>query len=207
MTVESITDTAMQPVDGRTRRRRRNVDAVVDAVIELAGNGNLDPTSEEIAALAGISHRSIYRYFDTRADLLEAAVARAFETASAEVLGREPSGGSFDERVEHFVSARLEICRRLRSIVRVVSIHSPEASGGLGDTRSALRDQLAEQFAEEFERVAGDDRDLAVPIVDAVFQFEALEYLRASAGLDDEAIRRSLVVHLHRHLGVVGRSA
>lgn len=196
-----IVDTVTTRVDGRTRRRSRNVDAVVDAVIALAGDGNLDPTSEEIAAIAGISHRSIYRYFDTRADLLDAAVVRAFETASAEVFGQRMVGGSFDERVERFVSARLEISRRLRSIVRVAHVNAPHASDAVEQARSALRMHLADHFAAELDRLDPDDRRLAVSIVDAAFQFEALDYLGSSAGLDDEGIRKSLERHLDRHLG------
>ncbi len=196
------TETTATPVDGRTRRRRRNIDGVVDAVIALASDGNLDPTSEEIAAVAGISHRSIYRYFDTRADLLEAAVVRAFERASADVFDEQRLDGSFDERVERFVSARLEIYHRLRSIVRVADAHAPHGSSGLERARSALRMHLADDFAAEFDRLDPEERRLAVPMIDAAFQFEALEYLSRSAGLDDDAIRQSLLRHLRAHLGL-----
>ncbi len=144
--IDMTTEATATPVDGRTRRRRRNIDAVVDAVIELAAAGHIDPTSEEIAAVAGISHRSIYRYFDTRGELLEAAVARAFETASAEVFDDERLDGSFDERVDRFVSARLEIHRRLRSIARVAEAHASESSTGLERARSALRTAACRQL-------------------------------------------------------------
>ena len=106
MTNETTTRAAQ--IDGRTQRRTRNIDAVVDAVIELARQGNLDPTSQEIAAIAGISHRSIYRYFDTRAELLEAAVARAFESVSETVLGSSRAGGSLDERIDAYVAERVD---------------------------------------------------------------------------------------------------
>ncbi|MGB3736426.1 MAG: TetR/AcrR family transcriptional regulator [Ilumatobacter sp.] len=194
------TEATATPVDGRTRRRRRNVDAVIDAVIELAAAGHIDPTSEEIAAVAGISHRSIYRYFDTRGELLEAAVVRAFETASAEVFDDERLDGSFDERVDRFVSARLEIHRRLRSIARVAEAHASESSTGLERARSALRTRLADSFAGEFDQLEPEDRHLAVPMVDAAFQFQALEYLSSNAGLDDRSIRKSLARHLRAHL-------
>lgn len=191
------------PVDGRTQRRRRNIDAVVDGVIELARAGNLDPTSEEIAALAGISHRSIYRYYDTRAELLDAAVVRAFDAVSAEVFPDDARDGSFDDRVEHFVSARIEVYRRMRSVVQMEVAHSAvDSSGtpGVDRARAALRTRTVDQFIAEFDRFEPDERRLVVAVVDAAFQFEALEYLDASAGLDDEQIQRALVLHLHRHL-------
>ena len=193
--------TATTPIDGRTRRRRRNIDAVIDAVIALAGDGNIDPTSEEIAAVAGISHRSIYRYFDTRADLLEAAVVRAFETVSAEVFNNESLDGSFEERVERFVSARVEMYRQLQSIARIAYAHASRDSAGLERARSTLRKYLTDHFAVEFDRLDPEERRLAVPVVDAAFQFEALEYLSGNAGLDAESIRKALERHLRCHLG------
>ena len=174
---------------------------MVDGVIELAGQGNLDPTSEEIAGVAGISHRSIYRYFDTRSDLLDAAVIRAFETSSAQVFGEERLNGSFDERVERFVSARIEIYRRLRSIVRVACVQAPHESAGLERARSALRMHIADCFALELDVLDPEERRLAIPVVDAAFQFEALDYLSGNAGLDDESMRRALERHVYRHLG------
>ncbi len=193
-------DADVQAVDGRTQRRTRNIDAVVDAVIELAAAGNQDPTSEEIAAVAGISHRSIYRYFDTRTQLIEAAVDRAFATASAEVFRGQVADGSFEERVERFVAARVEISRRLRSIVRVAHAQASAASEGVERARAALRTHLADDFASEFERLEPDELSVALPVVDAAFQFEALEYLSNNVGMSDDAIRESLALHLRRHL-------
>lgn len=197
-----MTTKATLAVDGRTQRRHRNLDKVVDAVIELARAGNLDPTSEEIAAIAGVSHRSIYRYFDTRAELLEAAVAKAFESASSAALQNSPSGDLLAERVEAFVSARVDMYRQFRSIARVASaqlVHAT-ASAGLEQARLVLRIQLAERFARELDRFDPDDRGVVLAVVDALFQFEALEYLSDNAGLDDEQLRWSLARHLHRHL-------
>jgi len=188
------------PIDGRSQRRSRNKDAVVDGVIELAASGNLDPTSEEIASVAGISHRSIYRYFDTRSDLLDAAVIRAFETASAQVFEDQAPQGSFDDRVEWFVAARIEIYRQVRSIARVASLQIPDGSAGLEQVRGSLRARFFASFAFELDALDPEQRRLAVPVADAAFQFEALDYLCSNAGLDDESLRRSLEWHVRRHL-------
>ncbi len=198
-----IIDETVASVDGRTQRRRRNIDAVVDAVIELARAGNLDPTSEEIAALAGISHRSIYRYYDTRAELLDAAVVRAFDAVSAEVFRDDARSGSFDERVEQFVAARIEMYRRLRSVVRMEVAHAAvDSSGtpGVDRARAVLRTRLVDLFIAEFDRFEPEERRLVAAVVDAAFQFEALEYLDANAGLDDDQIQRALALNLRRHL-------
>ncbi len=52
----SRTSGSTQP-DGRTARRDRNSDAVLDAVHELFVEGQLVPTVEEVAARSGVSTR------------------------------------------------------------------------------------------------------------------------------------------------------
>ena len=41
--------------DGRQLRRERNREAVVEALLDLYRDGNLQPSSEEIAARSGLS--------------------------------------------------------------------------------------------------------------------------------------------------------
>ena len=62
--------------DGRNQRRDRNREAVVRALLELYREGNLGPSADEIAARAGISARSLFRYFDDVDTLVRAAIAR-----------------------------------------------------------------------------------------------------------------------------------
>ena len=56
--------TAEPAVDGRTARRDRNRDAVLDAVIELFTEGHVGLVAADVAERSGVSLRSVYRYFD-----------------------------------------------------------------------------------------------------------------------------------------------
>ena len=49
-----MTDTALE-VDGRRLRREQNRESVIDALIELFGEGVYQPSSADIAERAGIS--------------------------------------------------------------------------------------------------------------------------------------------------------
>src|ERR1700689_2883238 len=60
--------------DGRRLRRDRNREAVVDALLDLYSEGNLRPSTAEIAERAGISPRSLFRYFEGAAALAGEAV-------------------------------------------------------------------------------------------------------------------------------------
>ena len=72
--------------DGRHERRARNRDAVVDALLALVGDGDLAPSAEAVAARAGLSSRSLFRYFaDTEALVLvtQTVSARLYSEATA----------------------------------------------------------------------------------------------------------------------------
>lgn len=57
LAAEADTATSPEAQDGRHLRRDRNRDAVVDALLALYGEGNLDPSSAEIAERARLSPR------------------------------------------------------------------------------------------------------------------------------------------------------
>ncbi len=66
-------------VDGRVERRERNRAAVVDAMVSLLDEGVLDVTLERAAERAGVSVRSVFRYFDGVDDLRRQTTARHFD--------------------------------------------------------------------------------------------------------------------------------
>ena len=69
--------------DGRRQRRERNRDAVVDALLAIVADGDLAPSADAVAARAGLSTRSLFRYFDDVDDLCRAAIARQHERVAA----------------------------------------------------------------------------------------------------------------------------
>ncbi len=188
--------------DGRQRRRRRNVDSVLDAVVSLAGEGNLDPTSEEIAERAGVSHRSIYRYFESRRSLLEAAIAKTFEEVAPTLFFSPLGEGPLEERIARFVEARVGGYRAFRDIARAAfsRIGDPEVAHGVDVSRAALRAQLAEQFAPELSAIDVGRRQTTLLVIDSAFQFESLEYMATSGELGDDEIRIALASQLRAHL-------
>ena len=69
--------------DGRVARRERNRDAVVDAIMLLIQSGETQPSMADVARLAGVSERSIFRHFETRDALFAAVIERQLEVVSA----------------------------------------------------------------------------------------------------------------------------
>ena len=95
--------------DGRQLRRERNREAVVEALLDLYREGNLRPSTEEIATRAGLSPRSLFRYFDDVDDLTRTAVRHQHERAQHLVpIGAGPHEPLAD-RVDTLVAQRFRL--------------------------------------------------------------------------------------------------
>jgi AcrR family transcriptional regulator len=190
-------------VDGRTARRQRNKDAVLDALIGLANEGSEEPPVEAIAERAGVSYRSVYRYFDDRTELMLSAIGRVmgdlWPIFDVEHLGE----GSLDSRIDRLISVRLDAYRRLAPLTRS-AVHrranEPAVAEGYDRVRQYLREQLATQFEPELAAVPHNDRKVVLAALDAMFQFEALDYLAEHGEMDDTALARVLDRHVRAHL-------
>ena len=112
-------------VDGRTLRRTRNRTAVIAALLEIIREGNLRPGASEIADRAGVSHRSIFRYFDDLDDLVRTAIDHAFEQAGPMADIPDIGSGSFDERIARFVDARLALFESVDGTMQLARMRAP----------------------------------------------------------------------------------
>ena len=191
-------------VDGRSLRRARNRDAVLDAVIEIFEDGDIDPSVDAVAERAGVSNRSIYRYFDHRDHLMRAAVTHAMRRVIPEIRLDGIGVGSFDERVLRFVDHRLQVYQRLAPITRAAKraaqsepIIAEEFEAG----RLVLRRSFHEHFAEEFAPDGPAERTRAVLTAELAFQFEAFEFLWSSTNGQVPEMRAILIDHLTMCLG------
>src|SRR6476469_4717258 len=96
-------------VDGRRLRREQNREAVIDALVALFAEGSYTPSSSEIAERAGISPRSLFRYFDDVDDLNRTAVERHINAHRAlfdvPVRPDEPTA----DKIERFIDARVRL--------------------------------------------------------------------------------------------------
>ena len=190
-------------VDGRTARRNRNKDAVLDALIALANEGNDEPPIEMIAERAGVSYRSVYRYFDDRTDLMLSAITRVmgelWPIFDVEQLGEGP----LDDRIARLTSVRLTAYRKLAPLTRNAvhrRVNEPAVAEGYDRVRDYLRDQLAQQFEPELAAMSAADRTIALAALDAMFQFEVLDYLTVHGDMSDTDLAKVLDRHVRAHL-------
>lgn len=188
------------PVDGRLARRDRNRQAVLDAVIELFAEGVLEPTPEDVAPRAGLSARSVYRYFVDRDELLRSAIDRNLERTLPLFLIHAIGEGPLDDRIDRLVQARLRLyeavaasyrASRVRGAVDEVIREQVEV------TRRALREQTEKHFAPELTRLDARPRRARSAAVDTLTQFDSLDLYRVHRGFSSTETRRLLADALH----------
>lgn len=139
-------------IDGRTLRRSRNRMAVIEALLDLIREGQLDAGAAEIAERAGVSHRSVFRYFDDLDDLVRTAVdhqiSLASELAQIEGLGE----GTLDDRIRSLVAGRLALYEHVDGAMRVARMRAPsipEIDVSIAEVAASFATQLGSHFEPE----------------------------------------------------------
>lgn len=181
-----------QHVDGRTLRRTRNRTAVIAALLEIIREGNLRPGASEIADRAGVSHRSIFRYFDDLDDLVRTAIDYAFDEARPMAVIPEPGSGSLDERIARLVGARLTLFEAVDGTMQLARMRAPSMPSideGIAEIAALFRTQIAEHFAPELARVDHDARELLVDGILVLTSYESFTIHRRLLHHDIDRIR------------------
>jgi AcrR family transcriptional regulator len=176
--------------DGRSLRRSRNRTAVIVSLFQLIREGSLDPSVPEIADRAGVSHRSVFRYFDDLNDLFRLTVDHAVnETMSLRAVPNL-GDGSLERRIDIYVDTRLRVHDQAYTVSRVAHIKAqkiPSIEEGLRALTVITRSQMAEHFAAECDH--SSDREMLLDALMVLTSFEAYDYQRRLLGHGMERIR------------------
>ncbi|MEM7286133.1 MAG: TetR/AcrR family transcriptional regulator [Actinomycetota bacterium] len=190
------------PVDGRVARRQRNIDVVLDVVLDMFGEDALFPTMEQAATRSGLSLRSLYRYFADPGELLEAAIKRSRERGTAAVHLHSIGKGPFAQRLDDFVAARVGLYEAVGPIYRATTANAerlPRIQKERSRNRRELGEQFAAQFAPELGAMDDERRAQAFTAGDLLSQIESLDFMRRHRGLsvtETEATLRSALLAL-----------
>jgi AcrR family transcriptional regulator len=169
--------------DGRSLRRARNQEAVVEAILALLMDGQARPTAQQISVRSGVSMRSIFRLFDDMEALHRAAIARQ-EERIASLLTPLPADGELGERVRLLVDNRAEIFETISPVRRLgvqLAAQSTTISSELARISGFFRDQVATVFAAEIACTA--EPNVALDAADVATSWETWDRLRVGQGL------------------------
>ena len=176
---------------------------MVDALLDLYQEGNLRPGTDAIAERAGISPRSLFRYFEDTDDLADEAVTRQLARAAPLVAIDVPADAPVGDRVAALVAQRFRLFDSVGQAARVSRLRAPFQSRlarTLTESRRYLRGQLRTLFAPELAAL-GDERGAGtLAAVDVLSSFESYQLLTEDQSLpEDEAmavVRRALTILL-----------
>lgn len=172
--------------DGRTARRERNRNAVLDAVLELFGEDATDPTPDEVAERSGVSLRSVYRYFDDRESLLRSAMEHHFQRIQPLYAVEFDRSGPLDRRITDLVAQRIRLYEAAAPVFRAAIARAgsnPVIAERVRDRRMLLARQVEDLFATELEAF-GDRRPEVAAMADMITEFESFDHLLRFRALD-----------------------
>ncbi|MDO3647956.1 TetR/AcrR family transcriptional regulator [Nocardia mangyaensis] len=173
-----------ETADGRQPRRRRDPDktreAIIDGLLAAVGEGDIEPTSREIAARAGTSVRSVFVHFADRETLLVAAMER--QSAMVEDCLTEPDPTRpLAERIALAVAQSAAIFT-LQRTPRLAGLRESRATPAI-DTRMRrtdvrIRTSLATLFAPELAAPDGTVDDELLDLVDGTLAWPMRHHLQ-----------------------------
>lgn len=195
---------------GETKRRtRRSTEEIRERILEAAGNefersGYSGATTAVIARRAEVTEAQIFRCFDSKAQLFEAAVFeplnRSFAAFNAHMLGAEQQVESFRDGSPGYITALQEFMdRHSKALMALVMARAYEKAAGAQQT---IGDDLREYFeigAAAMRRRVGENPRVAPELMVRV-SFAAVlgcalfrDWLFPPGLASDEAIRRATI--------------
>ncbi len=137
--------------DGRLARSARARTAVVDALLDLIGEGDLRPTAPRIAERAGVSLRLVFHHFTDLEALFAAAAERQF-TRIRHLTRPLPTTGPCARRLAAFVRQRVRVLEGITPVRRAALLlesFSPEVATRLDQVRALALAEVTRVFASE----------------------------------------------------------
>lgn len=173
-------------------------------MLSLYASGNLDPSSDEIAERAGLSPRSLFRYFDDLDDLVRVAISRQYERLQPVTKLDLSTTDPIAERIARLVAQRIRLFDRIGSVgivSRVRAPFQPLIANELALSRSILRRQLEQLFALELAELSPTSAAGAIATIDVLTSYESLHLMRDDQQLTHSQITAALNDAVSRLLG------
>jgi TetR/AcrR family transcriptional regulator, regulator of autoinduction and epiphytic fitness len=184
-----MTTTPPQRVDGRTARSERTRNAIVDAHVQLIGEGDLRPTADRIAKLAGVSLRALWSHFADMEALFAASGQRILERRDAAFQPVSPDL-PLTRRIEAYCRQRARMLEQIAPAAKAAALKEPFSPALQHYRRSHIervRDELRTLFAPELK---GDQ--VRLDALTAISMWPTWGTWRDAMGLDADTARATL---------------
>ena len=181
--------TPPQRVDGRTARSERTRNAIVDAHVQLILDGDLRPTADRIAKLAGVSLRALWSHFADMEALFAASSRRILDRRDA-AYEPVPTDLPLARRIEAYCHQRARLLEQIAPAAKAASLKEP-FSPALQHYRRCHVERVRDEIRTLFGPEVGGDAGL-VDALTATSMWPTWNTWRDAMGLDVDAARTAL---------------
>jgi AcrR family transcriptional regulator len=109
-------------LDGRRLRAHASRIRITEAVVRLVGEGNIQPTAEQIAAAAQVSLRTVFRHFDEMENIyLE--VAAVIQARAEPVISRPFLATGWPAVLDELIDRRAEVFEIVAPYKRALDVY------------------------------------------------------------------------------------
>ena len=172
--------------DGRVRRSQRSGLAIVDALMGLVGEGNVEPTAQQVAARAQVGIRTVFRRFSDMESLFAEMDAR-LQAEALPLLFSGRAAGTRAARARALVRQRAAFFERIAPYKRSGNLKRPR-SPFLRERHALLVRGLRADLKRRLPEVLRAPQEV-VDALDLATSFEAWDRLRTEQRLGPRRAR------------------
>jgi AcrR family transcriptional regulator len=190
--------------DGRTLRKDRNRQEVVDAAMTLVDEGVTDPSIDQLTQRSGLSARSIFRYFDGLDDLRRAIIRQYFERLQPLLDVDAAADVPLDTRIKGFVDARIRFNQSIAGAARTAQARAhvtPVIAEDIQHYRQVLDASVRKSFAPELKGRSKTEADDLIAVIDVLVSFDSWDQMTRGHGRAKAQVKRAWSMALVSLLG------
>lgn len=180
---------ALEVVDGRTIRREKSRQRIIDAIIELVTDGKLEPTAEDVAVLANVTTRTVFRHFKDMEALYREIVADMHAETDALRVPFEPDRG-WREQFDELLVRRTNLFERYTNRL-LLSESLRSRSPAIANEMDVLVSQLRESLKARLPKAILSD-SIALASLEVALGWEVWIRLRRDQGLSVKRARSAV---------------
>ena len=178
-----------EDADGRKHRSQKSQARIVNAMLELVAQGNLEPSADQIADIAKVGRRSVFRHFKDM-DTLYREMTDSIAATMGSIVLQPFQAADWAGRVIELVDRRAVGFEKMKPFLLAGQVHrhrSPYLKASHAQFVQMLRQILLGLLPKEIARNA----DL-VDALDMLLSFESWSRLRDDQGLGIAKAKRVL---------------
>ena len=179
---ELTRDEQDEKVDGRHERVRAGKIQAYKALLELFAEGRVNPAQVEVAEKAGVSERTLFRYFTSYEELVAGAIGYVYPSIEKFFEAEAPEG-TLEYRLRKLAELRVSFAKENGTMARSTEALAPTSEAAR--IAKYFRDTL---FSEQVVKWVGEDQsridDGELAVVQNLFSFLSIDALYTTLGDD-----------------------